>query len=42
MTNVATLPVEERPGPVQVVQQDFSSQGLLDGFCQDQRHAEPG
>lgn len=33
MTNVATLPVEERPGPVQVVQQDFSSQGLLMDFA---------
>ncbi len=33
MTNVATLPVEERPGNVQVVQQDFSSQGLLMDFA---------
>lgn len=33
MSNVATLPVEERPGSVQVVQQDFSSQGLLMDFA---------
>lgn len=33
MTNVATLPLEDRPGPIQVAQPDFSSQGLLMDFA---------